>query len=71
MDGLGLEGGLGVRRGCHLIGLGLGCGARLADSGGMRGRVGERGFFLQGLVSQEERFTVRNLKAAGGAGQVG
>lgn len=28
-------------------------------------------FFLQGLVSQEERFTVRNRKALGGAGQVG
>lgn len=37
MAGQGLEGGLGVRRGWHLIGLGLGCGARLADSGGMMG----------------------------------
>jgi len=44
MDGQGLEGGLGVRRGWDLIGLGLGCGASLADRGGMRGRVGEGGF---------------------------
>lgn len=46
MDGQGLEGGLGVRRGCHLIGLGLGCGARLADSGGMMGASWRARFFF-------------------------